>query len=80
MRSAAEGDASRNPDRNPMWIGWIEFAPLTDTATLKALPRVEQASRVALVYWAAGLERRDLQSALENANVLAGIRPAALHR
>ena len=55
--------------RDRVWIGWIEFAPLNDTPSLKAKPKVEQTSRAALVYWAAGLERGDLQSALEHANV-----------
>lgn len=52
--------------RDRVWVGWIEFAPLNDTPTLKANRSVEQASRTALVYWAAGLERADLQSVLEH--------------
>jgi hypothetical protein len=53
--------------RDRVWIGWIEFAPLSDRPVVRTSRETEQTNRDALAYWAAGLERTYLQGALSRA-------------
>jgi hypothetical protein len=45
--------------RDRKWVGWIEFAPLSDKASLRTSGETEQSNRDALGNWAAGLERTE---------------------
>ena len=50
------------------WIGWLEFGP-TDAAkpTLRTDQETSQPNRVAIEYWATGLEAIYFEGALERA-------------
>jgi hypothetical protein len=54
--------------RDRVWIGWIEFSSLADGRAMRSQRQTEKLNRDALAYWAAGLERHDLEGALTRAS------------
>jgi hypothetical protein len=51
-----------------VWEGWLEFAPLGGRGIVRRSPvETTQPNRVALAYWASGIEPVYLEGALERA-------------
>ena len=56
--------------RDGTWIGWLEFTPRGEGGLVRETPReTTQPSRLALRYWALGLEEIYLEGALGRSKI-----------
>jgi hypothetical protein len=57
--------------RDGTWIGWLEFMPRGEGGLTRETPReTTQPSRLALRYWALGLEEIYLEGALRRSKIV----------